>query len=565
MDGSNDTVTVFLTGGVFFVLVVAAVLALPISFGLLRFYRRAVLRSMSARANSRTTEPASSETPAPTNQLVRSTPDISVLNHNSSIRIGPAAEAVYSDLLGSPWRAAAIYAAGGFCYALIIATVDLVSTGNELLPLRFLLWFWIYAWPVVLTVNLVAAATWRARFATSVVYFLVLAVIASVAIVTSPMVTWGQIAGAWLFINLPATVLLAAFLNRRVRAAGPLVLIFMVLAVTGSIMTPLVVVTNEAWLRSAVDIGLSLGLDSNGVIIALIATGLVVFGLAGWLTLRWIRGRYERKKSSDQSITLDAVWLLFGIVQSINLVFQGTALILTGIFAFLIYKVVTWTGFSLLGRKTPTEKSPRLLLLRVFSLGRRSERLFDALATHWRHVGSIQLIAGPDLATTTVEPHEFLDFLSRRLARRFIDGRETLERRLSETDPYPDEDGRFRVNDFFCHDDTWRMVLSELADRSDAVLMDLRGFSPQNAGCVFEIEELVNDVPLGRVVFVIDDTTDEEFLRQTVQRSWDRMRPDSPNRSFSAGQLRFFRLTRSGSGDLRHLLRALCGAAKAAP
>jgi hypothetical protein len=143
-------------------------------------------------------------------------------------------------------------------------------------------------------------------------------------------------------------------------------------------------------------------------------------------------------------------------------------------------------------------------LLRVFSLGRRSERLFDALATHWRHVGNIRLIAGPDLATTTVEPHEFLGFLSGRLARRFIDGPETLDLRLSETDLEPDPDGRFRVSDYFCYDDTWLTVLSRLADESDAVLMDLRGFTPQNRGVTHEINVLVDDVQLGQVVFVTD-------------------------------------------------------------
>jgi hypothetical protein len=118
----------------------------------------------------------------------------------------------------------------------------------------------------------------------------------------------------------------------------------------------------------------------------------------------------------------------------------------------------------------------------VFSLGRRSERLFDALAKHWRHAGSIRLIAGPDLATTTVEPHEFLDFLSGKLARRFIDGPETLDLRISEMDLEPDRDGRFRVNDFFCHDNAWQMTLSRLVGDSDAVLMDLRGFSQENRG-----------------------------------------------------------------------------------
>jgi hypothetical protein len=144
-------------------------------------------------------------------------------------------------------------------------------------------------------------------------------------------------------------------------------------------------------------------------------------------------------------------------------------------------------------------------------LGKRSERLFDALAKHWRHVGSMRLIAGPDLATTTIEPHEFLDFLGGKLARRFIDGPDALNQRISEMDLKPDGDGRFRVCDFFCHEDTWQMTLTRLVADSDAVLMDLRGFSQENHGVVYEIEELISVVPLERVVFVIDQTTDEKF------------------------------------------------------
>jgi hypothetical protein len=73
--------------------------------------------------------------------------------------------------------------------------------------------------------------------------------------------------------------------------------------------------------------------------------------------------------------------------------------------------------------------------------------------------------------------------------------------------------------------------------------MDLRGFTPQNRGVTHEINVLVDDVPLGQVVFVTDDTTDEWFLRQTVQEAWNRMRADSPNRSSAPGQLHLFRFT----------------------
>ena len=39
---------------------------------------------------------------------------------------------------------------------------------------------------------------------------------------------------------------------------------------------------------------------------------------------------------------------------------------------------------------------------------------------HWRRIGSIQLITGPDVAHSTVQPHQLLDFLTGRLERHFI-------------------------------------------------------------------------------------------------------------------------------------------------
>ena len=62
----------------------------------------------------------------------------------------------------------------------------------------------------------------------------------------------------------------------------------------------------------------------------------------------------------------------------------------------------------------------RLLLLRVYGFGRRSRRLLDLLGTRWRLLGSIDLIAAPDLASRTVEPSTFLEFVRGRLKRLFI-------------------------------------------------------------------------------------------------------------------------------------------------
>ncbi|MGZ8198991.1 MAG: hypothetical protein ACXW2L_20470 [Burkholderiales bacterium] len=48
----------------------------------------------------------------------------------------------------------------------------------------------------------------------------------------------------------------------------------------------------------------------------------------------------------DQSLILDAMWLLFGVVQSITFAFEGWLWAFTGLAAFAVYKVVTRIGFA---------------------------------------------------------------------------------------------------------------------------------------------------------------------------------------------------------------------------
>jgi hypothetical protein len=259
------------------------------------------------------------------------------------------------------------------------------------------------------------------------------------------------------------------------------------------------------------------------------------------------------------------MWLLFAIVGSVDFVFQGAWWGLTGVVAFGAYVAATRIGFRLIRRYGTQDQAPHLLWLRVFSLGRQSERLYDVLATAWRHVGTISLIAGPDLATTTIEPHEFLAFVGGTLSRRFIDGPAALEQRLSEADRGRDPDGRFRVADFFCHDDTWKLVLERLVSTSEAVLIDLRRFTRAQAGCIFEIQALVAAMPLERVVFVIDGTTDRPFLEGVVQDAWRQRRLSQGLALTKGGRLRLLMLSDSRGAGARRLQRVLCTAARPMP
>jgi len=441
--------------------------------------------------------------------------------------------------------------------------ISLVSGESEILPFRTLVFFLVYAFPIVLTVNIVAPVSRRSKFVIAAIYFFLYAFVSVAAVVIFPEVKLTDPAMLWIVTNLPGTLLLPAVLTRKIRAVGPLVLIFLFLAILGSQLVIAVAASNDALLHFIMDFAANFGLGAYAVFFGLLLLGFIALIPVGWLFLRWIGWRYEKKKINDQSITLDAVWLSFGVVNSLLMVFNGLGWIFSGFLAFLIYKIVVRIGFALYKLSAGSvADAKKLLVLRVFALGRRSERLFGAIEMHWRYAGSVQLIAGPDLATSTLEPHEFLAFVSRKLGRRFIDGAQTLDQRFSEMDVLPDYDGRFRVNDFFCHDDTWKMVLSRLVCENDAVIMDLRGFSAQNAGCLFEINELVNTVHVEQIVFIIDEQTNGQFLLQNFQNSWAQMRSTSPNARSAPARLSFFRFKNSGGAEFRQLLRTLCAAAQ---
>jgi len=122
-----------------------------------------------------------------------------------------------------------------------------------------------------------------------------------------------------------------------------------------------------------------------------------------------------------------------------------------------------------------------------------------------------------------------MDFLGGRLSRQFVQDSADLDRRLSSMDLDPDPDGRFRINEFFCRTDNWRMTMRKLSKQSDVVLMDLRSFSPSNQGCIYELEQLLDLVSLSRVVFLVDETTDLPYFKETLKNLWKGVHSESPN------------------------------------
>ena len=89
--------------------------------------------------------------------------------------------------------------------------------------------------------------------------------------------------------------------------------------------------------------------------------------------------------------------------------------------------------------------------------------------------------------------------------------------------------------------------------------MDLRSFSADNAGCIHELNYLIDNVPLDRFVLVVDDTTNSSFLERTLDDAWTALAPDSPNRGRSPDEVHRHHYD-SETRAVQLLVRRLCGA-----
>lgn len=545
MEETTNAATLALTGTLPFVVILGALIAYPLSRLLLARYRATVIRIMSATGGE---APKPSDVPqrasgaGPSFQL-----DINVVDSIESD------DELFAAMSKRPWLTFRAYALAGAAYAAVLAVAMLLAE-DMLSPLRLVTMTFIYGWPIVIAAFLIVPMTPGQRWRLAGVYFGGLVILAAV-------VGRADLVLAWFIFSLLPTFLVLAFLIRRVRAVGVMVLSFSIVSLAGATVALAIFGSSNELLRGAAGAATAVGAGATSAFTGIIVLGLVIFGVIAWFANKSIKNRYLDKKLSDQTLILDSMWLVFAMTQSVGLAFSGAAWYLAGVVAFIAYKLVVSSRLRSVAAKNKLAGTPKkLLFLRVFSLGRRSEAVYDAVSAYWRYVGNVRMIAGPDLAVTTVEPHEFLDYLSGRIERSFIASDASIDSRLGELDEQPDADGRYRVLDFFCYERAWRTVVRRLAADSDAVLIDLRTFAKSNAGVIFELNELVNTVPIDRLVMITDGTTDSAFLEDRLNVFWSNMRPDSPNIGVTRPTLTMCRLSAPGAG-VKHVVQRLRRAA----
>lgn len=254
--------------------------------------------------------------------------------------------------------------------------------------------------------------------------------------------------------------------------------------------------------------------SDHGVVVSLLIIALAL--AAGWLArsfmLSWIGLAYEQKVFSDAQFQVFC-WMITvaGVVVSVATVVRENGSVLDPLNLWLlaatVIALVAYWAVTRYGVK-PLPSNKRLLVLRVFSRDRRGERLLDGLEYRWRFIGPIVLIGGKDVAERTIDPAKAANFLRGRLKDIFVPDAHELNRQVVAMDETPDPDGRYRINEFFCFDDTWKDAVRMLLDSSDAIVLDLSEFTADRQGTAFELGLLRERGALPRTVFLVSAATD---------------------------------------------------------
>ena len=484
----------------------AILLTFVVSFVIVTWYRQSVARNMRIAAGA----PAETDTAVDKGRPGRK-PGVLDPSQQKEVKQPFEAEKILRR------RLAVIYGLGGLAASGIMTTQMLLALGDKFYPIRTFIVFYVYCWPIPPTLSfLLGWSRGRALLAFAAFVAAGLLLVAFLGEFFESILLQRVIDFLLLLLITAWLPFMIIFVTsgRRIRSIAPVVLAMLLLFSIGNFATDNAVgaaLESEALRPWIISLGVHVK-NYGWYLLAAIPTGYVC-----WQALRWVSRHYERKAFSDAQLFVDAWWVIvtlsFAVPQA---AVSGWSGFLQGLFPFVAYRVVVQVGLILWQRGDARLGNRRLLLLRVFGFRRRTEKLFDIVAQRWRWIGSVRMIAGADLATRIIGPGDLLSFMGGRLSHLFVrHDRSSLER-LEQLDEVRDPDGRYRVNKVYCQSDSWQRALQRLLATTDFVVMDLRGFSEKNQGCLFELQQIAEQDLITHTVFVVDDSTDTKLLRTVL-------------------------------------------------
>jgi hypothetical protein len=471
------------------ILLICIVLTLVVAPCVLMLFRRQVTASMNQSAQAGTASVVIG--PSLPLTLARTQPLVPRVRSDTPLADDPKAQALSQQSTAKLRRIAKAYACAGLAQAAVMTLVVLQATSGSGTGTAVLAFFAVLSLPVVPTVGLVLATRLRTRLLWAVGAWLLVVALAGDARGLVLDVTK-------LYVLAPAVCFLILNL-RHWRAATPVV---MAITLGGSV----------GWLL-LFELGKAAGVD--GLLMWVFRLLGLALGVGMALPLaRRMGAYYQAKKSSELMLFIDLWWGLLTVIQTSILVAidRGPAWP-----AWLAYVAFWWVSRHLMaGLRDESPPQARLLLLRVFGHDLRTERLLDELSLRWRPLGTVELIAGRDLAYRNVDPAELYGFLTGDLSREFVKDPQHLAQRLSQRDERQDPDGLYRVSSYYCHQDTWKPTLDTLAAGCNAVLMDLRGFGVAHSGCQYEITKLAEHLGSKPIVLLVDKPEVAELAERVL-------------------------------------------------
>jgi hypothetical protein len=395
---------------------------------------------------------------------------------------------------------------------------------------------------------------------------------------------WDSVSGqGFVFGYASIAIIVSAFLRPSVRGAGlPLVAASGVSLLVLSTIVALAIAFAPD--DSAED---TLGPTADSML-AIIAIVVMIAGavLCGWWVMKRIALRYAAKRFSDLQIALATYWMLMTVfalgtaardsTMSVRGFMHGSAsrkLIsemleryateLAYVSIIVLFLLFRWLQSRVLRRLVGTAGSSAdaLLFLRVFKPSRRSEEFTDRFFAYWRFAGPVWMIAGPDLAGAYMEPNEFFAYVRGHLRDHFVSDPGEVAARVDALDNIRDPDGRFRINELYCADDTWRPTVLHMVDRASVVLLDLREYSNERAGTRYELTELLRRAPLNKAILLIDAKDDVSRLSEEIEAIWRQVGAQNVNVApDSAEHLRILQFAKGSNAEMHGLFYAVAEA-----
>lgn len=486
-------------GKVMFAVIVAIILSAIVGRIVASGYRRTVLELMSTSAPPTDDAPAASAGNAAAPQAPAAEVSTTVTpahNRRARLRLGTGFVAISLAIgFSQAWFTLTfVYTEGGF--GILKLAVMGLGYSWVMMPALGLLWRW----------------SWLRSALATVAYM----------VVVGSLVWWRSTENqqltmvlGWLgFTILPPLIAFALAAGGRARATGPYLLpVFLLLAGASIAGTDLLQHLVQPGFSSTALGEVTELLGAETVLSLFVFVPWLAMAWPAWRGARWLAEAYRAKRFSEPLYLLGGYWM-------VALLFEALAASHSiGVASLGVLACWLWIPVGMLALRdwlAAPRAAPTLLVLRVFRRDAEVQALFDAVVERWRYSGKACLIAGTDLALRTLEPDELFAFVSGRLRERFITGDADLARRLESFDLTPDPDGRFRVNEFYCTDSTWKRVLDALVERADMVLMDLRGLRAENLGCLHELQVLARAHRARRIVLLLDERTDRKAIHDAI-------------------------------------------------